>query len=112
MAGMPRLQFQVKIFFLVLFAVICAGLWTYQLMYVKPARECEEAGKWWYKPARTCAQPVKISDLTGAHMDEPMPGSAEQMAAERAKAGVAPTLAAQAPGAAAPQSATPAPTTK
>jgi hypothetical protein len=92
MAAMPRLQFQVKIFFLALFAVICAGLWTYQLMYVKPARECEESGKWWYKPARQCTQPVKISDLTGAHMDEPMPG--DPVLAP----GQAPGLAAQAPG--------------
>ena len=109
---MPRLQFQVKIFFLVLFAVICAGLWTYQLMYVKPARECEEAGKWWYRPARQCAQPVKISDLTGAHMDEPMPGSAEQLAADRAEAGIAPALAAQAPAVAAPRSPALTPATK
>jgi hypothetical protein len=96
MAGMPRLQFQVKIFFLVLFAVLCGGMWTYQLMYVKPARECEEAGKWWYKPGRQCAQPVKISDLTGAHMDEPMPGSPEQVIADRARTNIAPPAAAPA----------------
>ena len=100
MAAMPRLQFQVKIFFLVLFAFICVGLYGYEYFYVKPARECEEAGKWWYRPGRECAQPVKISDITGRHMDEPMPGSAEQLAADRAQAGVAPPLAAQAPAAA------------
>lgn len=66
-----RIQFQVKIFFLAAFAVICAGMWGYQLYYVKPARECEAAGKWWYKPSRECVHPVKITDLTGRHMDEP-----------------------------------------
>jgi len=100
MAAMPRLQFQVKIFFLVLFAFLVAGLYGYDYLYVKPARECEEAGKWWYGPNRECAQPVKISDLTGRHMDEPMPGSAEQLAADQAKAGLAPSLTAQAPAAA------------
>lgn len=68
---MDRIQFQVKIFFLGAFAIICAGLWTYELYYVRPARACEAEGKWWYKPGHQCATPVKITDLTGRHMDDP-----------------------------------------
>jgi hypothetical protein len=66
-----RTQFQVKIFFLVAFFFIAGGMWFYQLYYVKPARECEAAGKWWYKPGHECATPVRITDLTGRHMDDP-----------------------------------------
>jgi hypothetical protein len=66
-----RTQFQVKIFFLVAFFFIAGGMWVYELYYVKPAKECEAAGKWWYKPGRECATPVRITDLTGRHMDDP-----------------------------------------
>jgi hypothetical protein len=66
-----RTQFQVKIFFLVAFFFIAGGMWFYELYYVKPAKECEESGKWWYKPGHECATPVKITDLTGRHMDDP-----------------------------------------
>lgn len=70
---MNNIQFQVKIFFLGLFAVITAAMWGYQIYYVKPAQECEEGGKWWYRPTRECVRPVKITDITGRHMDDPAP---------------------------------------
>jgi hypothetical protein len=66
-----RLQFQVKLGFLVAFFFIAAGLWFYQINYVRPAQECEENGQWWYRPGRQCLTPVRITDLTGRHMDDP-----------------------------------------
>ncbi|HET9161102.1 MAG TPA: hypothetical protein VFN88_10870 [Caulobacteraceae bacterium] len=89
-----KLQFQVKLFFLVAFFFIAGGLWWYQLTYVRPAKECEENGNWWYKPERLCATPVRITDLTGRHMDDPdltteqgrAQAAAQAMAAAQAKA--------------------------
>ena len=66
-----RTQFQVKIFFLVLFFFLSGGLWVYELHFVKPVKECEAVGHWWYKPGHTCLTPVRITDLTGRHMDDP-----------------------------------------
>ena len=66
-----RLQFQVKIGFLIAFFFIASGMWYYQLTYVRPARDCEENGQWWYKPGRQCLTPVRITDITGRHMDDP-----------------------------------------
>ena len=70
---MNSLTFKIKIFFVVLFAFATAGLYGYEYYWVRPAKECEESGRWWYGPERVCGVPVKISDMTGRHMEEPAP---------------------------------------
>ena len=77
---MNSLAFKIKVLFVVIFAFACAGLYGYQYFWVRPARACEEAGRWWYGRERACGVPVKISDLTGRHMEDPSPPSAPQTA--------------------------------
>jgi hypothetical protein len=88
-----RLQFQVKLFFLVAFFFIAGGMWYYELNFVKPVKECEAGGNWWYKPGRACLTPVRITDLTGRHMDDPdlttEQGRAQAAALAQAKANAA-----------------------
>lgn len=62
-----RLINQAKLVFLGLFAVACAGIWTYQIMYVWPSKRCEAAGRWWLAEKRVCGVPVEISTITGRH---------------------------------------------
>ena len=96
---MSRLAFQIKIFFLILFAAITAGLYAYHFIWVKPGLECEKAGRWWYNETRECGIPVRISDITGRHMEDMAPTqSAPAQAVTSAPAGPA------APAAAAPES--------
>jgi len=60
-----RLINQTKIVFLVLFAIACAGIWAYQVMYAWPAKRCAAQGRWWLAEKRVCGVPVLISDITG-----------------------------------------------
>lgn len=60
-----RLINQTKIVFLVLFAIACAGIWAYQILYAWPAKRCAAQGRWWLAEERSCGVPVLISDITG-----------------------------------------------
>lgn len=89
---MNRLAFQVKIFFIILFALITAGLYIYQAFWVQPGLECEKSGRWWHNRTRECGIPIRISDITGRHMEDmaptmsaPPPVPAAQSAAPAAK---------------------------
>ena len=61
---------KLKIGFLVAFAVIAAGLWAVELVWAKPGRECEAAGRWWDWRTRICATPISIPALTGRRPGE------------------------------------------
>ena len=56
---------RLKIIFLIIFAVGCVALWTYQLLWVMPAKRCDENGAWWDWSTRVCAQPIYIPSITG-----------------------------------------------
>ena len=49
-----------KLIFVGIFVVAAAGIWAYQIYYVKPRLECEEAQVWWSKELRRCEKPVSL----------------------------------------------------
>jgi hypothetical protein len=51
---------RMKLFFLGVFALSCAAVWAYQVIYVWPARRCEAAGNWWDPEGRQCATPIDL----------------------------------------------------
>ena len=53
-----------RLVFLVIFAVLCAAVWGYQILYVWPQRACEARGDWWDWHDRTCAIPMPITTFT------------------------------------------------
>ena len=56
---------RLKLVFLGIFALACAGIWAYQVMWVWPRKECEANGQWWDSSTRICASPIYIPALTG-----------------------------------------------
>lgn len=62
---MNRTIDRLKIVFLIIFAVACAALWAYQLLYVLPAKKCDAQQMWWDASRRICAQPLYIPSITG-----------------------------------------------
>lgn len=75
---------RLKIIFLGLFAVACAGVWAHQVFWVWPKERCEEAGGWWDDGERVCGQPIYIPDLTGRREGETREQAALRRAAEDA----------------------------
>ena len=60
---------KIRLAFLIAFAVICAVMTAYQVMYVWPAQRCEALGNWWDPLDRVCAVPIPISQFTGRKID-------------------------------------------
>ena len=78
---------RLKIGFVVLFAVACAGVWAYHALYVwprdscaqrhgvwdggkrqcafPPSARCEAGGGWWEPKTKTCAKVVDVPTFTG-----------------------------------------------
>lgn len=56
---------RLKLIFLAVFAILCAGSWAYQVMYIWPQKRCEANGQWWDNGTRICAAPIYIPSLTG-----------------------------------------------
>lgn len=75
---------RLKWIFLGLFAVACAGIWIYHLLWVWPGDRCEAAERWWDGATRTCAQPIYIPDITGRQPGESREAASMRTAAERA----------------------------
>jgi hypothetical protein len=61
---MNRTIDRLKLIFLVIFAVCCVIIWSYQAIYVWPRNRCEAKGDWWDPQDRICAVPVPISIFT------------------------------------------------
>jgi hypothetical protein len=78
----------IKLIFVGVFAVLCAGVWWYQLSVVKPrtaclsqpgatwfpktktcqvppGAACEATGNWWDPVSKTCAHVVYVPNITG-----------------------------------------------
>ena len=64
-SNIPR----IRLGFLIVFAVLCAAMVTYQIMYVWPSQRCEAVGDWWDPRDRVCAVPIPISQFTGRRID-------------------------------------------
>jgi hypothetical protein len=80
---------QLKLLFLVLFAVGCVATWTYQVMYVWPRDKCEARGAWWDPRTRICATPIMLPKLTGRPFGSP-PMIVPRSSGDQAKDLVAP----------------------
>ena len=61
---------RLRLFFLGVFALATAAIWTYQLGWVAPRQRCEAAHRWWAAKYRECAVPVSTSVFT----HRPIPG--------------------------------------
>ena len=68
-----RLLFNLKVVFIMLFIVSIFGVLYDQDHWVKPGQACEKEGRWWSAMTRECGIPIKISDITGRHMDDAKP---------------------------------------
>lgn len=68
---MNRLINRLKIYFVVVFAVLTAAVWAAQLIWVLPGKRCEAKGMWWDWRTRICALPVPLHMLTGRQAGEP-----------------------------------------
>ena len=87
---MNRFIDRLKIAFVVIFAVLTAAAWSYQLFWRIPQQKCEARGAWWDWRDRTCAIPIPLSTLTGRFPARPDLGSVadvqKDLKAEEAKA--------------------------
>ena len=55
---------RLAVLFVGAFAVCCVAVAVYQLVWVMPAKKCEEHGAWWDPDTRVCATPLYIPALT------------------------------------------------
>lgn len=56
---------RLKIIFMGIFFAAVVGIWTYELLWVWPSKDCAKAGGWWDGGQRVCAAPLYIPSLTG-----------------------------------------------
>jgi hypothetical protein len=62
---------RLTVLFVSLFAVSCVAVAVYQLVWVMPAKHCEEHGAWWDPSTRVCATPIYLPDLTHRPIGSP-----------------------------------------
>ncbi len=46
------------------FAVCCVIVAVYQLVWVMPAKRCEDHGWWWDSATRVCGMPISVTAFT------------------------------------------------
>jgi hypothetical protein len=68
---MTRLVDRLKLVFLGVFALACAGAWAYQLLVVSPAQQCEANGNWWDRERRICGVVVDVRTFTRLYAERP-----------------------------------------
>jgi hypothetical protein len=68
---MNRFIDRLKIFFLVVFAILTVGVWTVHIFWVWPGQRCEAKNMWWDWRTRVCALPVPLQAFTGRKTGEP-----------------------------------------
>lgn len=76
---MNRTIDRLKLIFLGVFVIAAAGVWAYQMLIVKPRRECEAQGAWWGGDWRECGRAVSIAPYEG-----PPPPPIEDLGKSRA----------------------------
>ena len=62
---------RLTVLFVSLFAVSCVAVAVYQLVWVMPAKHCEEHGAWWDPATRVCATPIYLPYLTHRPIGSP-----------------------------------------
>jgi hypothetical protein len=77
---MFRIMGRVQIAYVGLFLLACAGVFSYEAMFVWPVEKCESNGGWWSAKYRECATPIPVWRFTGR-----LPGEQSQPAAAAAK---------------------------
>ena len=59
---------RIKLAFVGVFFVACAGVWAYQVFYVWPRDKCERGGGWFDPSSRHCGRVIYIPDVTGRYV--------------------------------------------
>jgi hypothetical protein len=68
---MNRVIERLTLFFVGVFAVCCVGVAVYQLVWVMPAKQCEQRGWWWDPDTRQCGMPVSVTSFTHRPIGSP-----------------------------------------
>jgi hypothetical protein len=68
---MNRAIEKLTLFFVGVFAVCCVGVAVYQLVWVMPAKHCEQRGWWWDPDSRQCGMPVSVTAFTRRPIGSP-----------------------------------------
>ena len=68
---MNRAIEKLTLFFVGVFAVCCVGVAVYQLVWVLPAKHCEQRGWWWDAETRQCGMPVSVTQFTHRAIGSP-----------------------------------------
>lgn len=78
---MFRILGRVQLAYVGLFFLACAGVFSYEALYVWPVQQCESNGGWWSAKYRECATPIPVWRFTGR-----MPGDLRPVAPPQAAA--------------------------
>ena len=62
---------RLRIIFFGLFLLGTTAAGVYQVLWLKPERECLSRGNWWDGRKRTCAVPIDITAITGRPRNAP-----------------------------------------
>ena len=62
-----------KLIFIGIFFVAAAGIWAYQIYWVRPKEKCEDEGGWWSMELRQCRQPVALQEWDPRNNDKLVP---------------------------------------
>ncbi len=68
---MNRAIEKLTLFFVGAFALCCVAVAVYQVVWVMPAKQCEQRGWWWDGETRQCGVPVSITSLTHRPIGSP-----------------------------------------
>jgi hypothetical protein len=55
---------RVELWFLGLFAIAAAAVWTFQFFWVVPVQKCERSGNWWDPQSHSCATVIYLPSVT------------------------------------------------
>jgi hypothetical protein len=87
---------RIKLAFVGVFFVACAGVWAYQVLYVWPRDKCESGGGWFDPRSRQCGRVIYIPDVTGRYVRNGREQHVKLPSAAALKAAEAPRSAQQA----------------
>ena len=86
--------------FVAVFLLLAVGVGVWQVGWVIPRKNCENAHKWWDNGERVCATPILTSDITGRVITDDKALAEARQAIGRPAPKTAPAAAAPAPKAA------------
>ena len=62
---------KLTLFFVGVFAISLVAVAAYQLVWVMPAKHCEQRGWWWDPDTRVCGMPVSVTTFTHRPIGSP-----------------------------------------